>query len=204
MFSPMKKIPEGQVIASQQAAALNAWYANDVVVPEISESDDSMKLVLEQCSRNYQLWNQEDQARRLDVDDAMIATVKRAIDKLNQQRNDLIEKLDEAFLSELEAGMNPDAPQNSETAGSIVDRMAIMGLKCVHMAIAAERQDAGEEHCQLCRSKLEILQQQRGDLARCFDELIAASRDGCRRFMVYRQYKMYNDPTLNPELYRRK
>ena len=198
------KIPAGKEVAERQAEALAGWYAAGVEVPEASGITGFEGLVLEQCSRNYQLWNQEDQARRTDVDDSTIAAVKRAIDRLNQQRNDLIEKLDEALLGELAAGMDPAAPLNSETAGSMVDRMAIMGLKCHHMAREAGRSDASEEHTARCRAKLAVLREQRGDLARCFDELLAASRDRTRRFKVYRQYKMYNDPSLNPELYKRR
>jgi hypothetical protein len=198
------EIPEGARIADRQSAALDAWYAEGAQVPEVAEGDPFLALVLEQCSRNYQLWNREDQARRTDVDDSQIAAVKRAIDKLNQRRNDLIEKLDEALLGELEAAMRPDAPLNSETAGSIVDRMAIMGLKCHHMEREAARTEAGEEHCARCAAKLAVLREQRADLAGCFDELIAAAREGTRRFKVYRQYKMYNDPSLNPELYRQR
>jgi hypothetical protein len=197
------KIPAGAEIAGLQSRAIAGWYAGGLAVPEISEGDALRALVLEQCSRNYQLWNQEDQARRTDVDDSAIASVKRAIDGLNQQRNDLIEKLDEALLAELEPGMDPAAPQNSETAGSIIDRLAIVGLKCHHMEREAGRVEAGEEHCARCRAKLAVLGEQRGDLARCFDELVAGARSGRRRFKVYRQYKMYNDPSLNPELYGR-
>ncbi len=197
------KIPTGEEIAERQAGAISAWYAAGTEAPEIAEGDGFLALVLEQCSRNYQLWNREDQARRTDVDDSAIAAVKRAIDGLNQQRNDLIEKLDEALLSELEAGMSPAAPLNSETAGSIVDRMAIMALKCRHMEREAGRAEAGEEHTSRCRARLAVLREQRADLAGCFDELIGASREGARRFRVYRQYKMYNDPSLNPELYKR-
>jgi hypothetical protein len=204
MLFLMMRIPTGKEISELQSAAIGEWYGGEVGQPEIGESDPFRALVLEQCSRNYQLWNQEDQARRTDVDDSVIAGVKRAIDKLNQQRNDLIEKLDEALLGELEAGMNAAAPLNSETAGSIVDRMAIMGLKCHHMAREAGREDAGEEHRAKCAARLAVLREQRGDLGACFDELVSASRQGKRRFKVYRQYKMYNDPSLNPELYRRK
>jgi hypothetical protein len=194
----------GKRIGELQTKALTDWYAGEVEVPDIIEKSKFWELVLEQCSRNYQLWNQEDQARRTDVDDSEIAAVKRAIDKLNQQRNDLIEKLDEALLAGLEAGMNAEAPQNSETAGSIIDRMAIMGLKCHHMSREADRDDADADHRARCAGKLEVLREQRADLARCLDELIAGAREGTRRFKVYRQYKMYNDPTLNPELYRRR
>ncbi len=204
MLIRMMKIPTGKEISELQSAAIGDWYAGGVGKPEIAEGDAFRALVLEQCSRNYQLWNQEDQARRTDVDDSVIAGVKRAIDKLNQQRNDLIEELDEALLGELEGGMNSAAPLNSETAGSIVDRMAIMGLKCHHMAREAAREDAGGEHRAKCAAKLAVLREQRRDLGACFDELVSGAREGKRRFKVYRQYKMYNDPSLNPELYKRK
>ncbi|MDX1662122.1 MAG: DUF4254 domain-containing protein, partial [Gemmatimonadota bacterium] len=42
---------------------------------------------------NIRLWHQEDEARRPDVGDEVIAAVKRRIDGLNQERNDLIEKI---------------------------------------------------------------------------------------------------------------
>ena len=197
-------IPRGEEIARRQAEALARWYAGGIEVPEVAEGDAFLELVLRQCSLNYRLWNQEDQARRTDVDDAAIAAVKRAIDRLNQQRNDLIERLDEVLLAELEPGMNAAAALNSETPGSMIDRMAIMGLKCHHMEREAGRAGAGEEHCARCREKLAVLREQRGDLAACLDELISEARGGRRRFRVYHQYKMYNDPELNPELYKRR
>jgi hypothetical protein len=192
----------GNEIAGLQSRAIAGWYSAGIEAPEIGERDAFAGLVMEQCSRNFQLWNQEDRARRTDVSDAVIAGVKRAIDRLNQQRNDLIERLDEVLLAGAGAVANPAAPLNSETAGSIVDRLAIAGLKCHHMEREAERSGAGHEHCGRCRAKLELLREQRADLARCFDELLAGCRAGERRFRVYRQFKMYNDPTLNPELYR--
>ena len=198
------RLPDGNTIAERQAEAVAGWYRADAGEPAIEESDAFLQLVLEQCSRNWRLWNQEDQARRTDVNDEVSAKVKRAIDGLNQRRNDLIEKLDEALLTELGAALNESAPLNSETPGSMIDRMAIMGLKCYHMEREAGRAEAGPEHCERCRGKLEVLREQRGDLARCFDEIIAATRSGERRFKIYRQYKMYNDPSLNPELYRRR
>ncbi|HOX06701.1 MAG TPA: DUF4254 domain-containing protein [Planctomycetota bacterium] len=197
-------IPSGRAIAERQAAAISGWYGSGATVPAAADADAFLALALEQCSQNYQLWNQEDQARRTDVGDAAIAGVKRAIDKLNQRRNDLIEKLDEALIAAVGPAMNERAPLNSETPGSMIDRLAILALKCHHMERESRRTEAGAEHCARCAGKLEVLRLQRSDLAGCFDELLAAARAGARRFRVYRQFKMYNDPTLNPELYKRR
>ena len=151
---------------------------------------------------NRLLWDEEDQARRIDVPDASIAANKRAIDGYNQRRNDAIERIDEALLATL-AGVapQPDAWHNSETAGSIVDRLSILALKIHHMREQTLRTDASDEHRRRCREKLARLALQRDDLARCFDTLLAHAGQGKAFWRVYRQFKMYNDPTLNPYLY---
>ena len=151
---------------------------------------------------NRLLWDEEDQARRRDVADAAIAANKRAIDGYNQRRNDAIEKIDEALLLRL-ADVVPeaDAWHNSETAGSMVDRLSILALKLFHMRIETMRADATPDHRASCRDKLERLSLQRADLARCLDTLLARAAEGRAYWRVYRQFKMYNDPALNPYLY---
>ena len=151
---------------------------------------------------NRLLWDEEDQARRTDVADAAIATNKRAIDGYNQRRNDAIERIDEALLARL-AGVTPgpDAWHNSETAGSMIDRLSILALKIHHMRAQAERTDAAPQHVAACRDKLARLSMQREDLARCLDTLFARAAEGRAFWRVYRQFKMYNDPALNPYLY---
>jgi hypothetical protein len=159
-------------------------------------------LVLRQHRANIDVWHLEDEARSPDVPDAAIANVKHAIDRLNQLRNDLVEQIDLALLAE--AGeQNEAAPLHSETPGAIVDRMSILALKLYHMAEEAHRESAGEEHRARNLERLHILEQQRGDLARCLDELWTEILLGKRRFRLYRQMKMYNDPELNPVLYTR-
>lgn len=151
---------------------------------------------------NSRLWDEEDQARRTDVPDSAIAANKRAIDGFNQKRSDAIEKIDESLLAML-AGVahQVDARLNSETAGSMIDRLSILALRIRAMRRQTERTDASKEHIENCRLKLIRLDEQRTDLVRCLGELLADASAGRAYFKVYRQFKMYNDPTLNPYLH---
>ena len=151
---------------------------------------------------NNLLWDEEDLARRRDVADAEIAANKRAIDGYNQKRNDAIERIDEVLLSALQgAPRQPGSELNSETAGSMVDRLSILALKIFHMGLQAARTEAGPEHVARCTEKLARLREQRADLAGCLRDLLAACQAGTRHYKIYRQFKMYNDATLNPWLY---
>jgi hypothetical protein len=162
---------------------------------------------------NSLLWAEEDLARRTTVADREIAANKRAIDGHNQARNDATERMDEILL--LALGLvdadsartaNPvaRAPQgarlNSETAGSMIDRLSILALKVGAMRLQAGRADVDDAHRLASATKLAQLQQQRHDLAGCLDALLADVQAGRAFFKVYRQFKMYNDPALNPEL----
>lgn len=161
-------------------------------------------IALELAWRNYLLWHEEDKARRTDVDDSMIATVKRAIDGYNQQRNDLIEKLDEAILAEVTAiaPVSDAEAINSETPGSIVDRISITSLKIYHMDEDSRRDDIDAKHRQRSLHRLAVLKLQRYDLYSALRQLLDDYQAGRKRMKLYRQFKMYNDPTLNPEVYR--
>jgi hypothetical protein len=151
---------------------------------------------------NCSLWEQEDLARRREVPDADIAGNKRAIDAHNQKRNDAIERIDESLLGlfqKIKPGKR--ARQNSETAGAMVDRLSILSLKVHHMRLQTERTDVDEAHLKTCLAKLERLIEQRTDLAACLDQLLDEASKGKAYFKVYRQFKMYNDPRLNPAIY---
>jgi hypothetical protein len=151
---------------------------------------------------NIRLWNEEDKARRTDVGDEEIAASKRLIDQHNQKRNDAVEALDEAILKELEeVSPKPHARLSSETAGAMIDRLSILALKIFHMREQTERHEADAEHIEMCRAKYQRLITQRDDLVFCLDRLLTEAAAGDAYFKVYRQFKMYNDPTLNPYLY---
>ena len=150
---------------------------------------------------NCQLWGEEDQARRRDVPDADIVGNKRAIDANNQARNDAIERMDEHILTRLNAvTLRPDAWFNSETAGSIIDRLSIVSLKILNMGKLAADPAKDEALRAEAAQKVARLHEQRDDLAFCFDQLLGGYAEGRCYYRIYRQFKMYNDPRLNPYL----
>jgi len=99
---------------------------------------------------------------------------------------------------------NPDAPLHSESPGLILDRLSILALKLYHTAEESRRANAPEEHRQRNLERLHLLEEQRSDLAACLDALWAEVLAGKRRFKLFRQLKMYNDPELNPAVYSHK
>jgi hypothetical protein len=157
-------------------------------------------LVLAHHRANFDLWHEEDKAREPGASNARIAQVKRNIDVLNQRRNDLMESLDRTLL-EAAGQQSPSAPLHSESPGLIVDRLSILALKLYHTAEETHRVSATEQHREKNSTRLALLQEQRADLAACLDALWSEVLDGRRRFKLYRQMKMYNDPDLNPAIY---
>ena len=162
---------------------------------------------------NSRLWAEEDLARRTQVAADEIALNKRRIDAFNQARNDATERVDELLLAALglvdEASARSDAPRslapagarlNSETAGSMIDRLSILALKIDAMRKQAGREDVDAAHRDASAAKLHRLQAQRDDLAGCLDALLADAQAGRAYFKVYRQFKMYNDARFNPAL----
>ena len=166
-----------------------------------------LNLVCRQHQQNFRLWHEEDIARSPDVCDADLAGVKRRIDRLNQRRNDLIEQLDDALIAQLgQCGVSPQpsAPLNTETPGSVIDRLSILSLRIYHMHEQAERDDAEPGHREMVLAKIEVLDQQHDDLSNSLSELLDDIFAGRKTLKVYRQMKMYNDPKMNPYLYQAK
>ncbi len=150
---------------------------------------------------NCSLWDEEDLARRTQAADAEIAANKRHIDRFNQARNDAMERIDDALLrATADWPRSADARLSSETAGAMIDRMSILSLKIHHMGLQTVRTDVDDAHRESTRAKQAQLRTQRADLASCYDRLLDELRAGTGFFKIYRQFKMYNDPSLNPVL----
>ncbi len=152
-------------------------------------------------------WHLEDIIRRDDIAPADFMATKRRIDTSNQARTDLVEQIDDWFMAYFETKevvKLPNAPINSESIAWLIDRMSILMLKIYHMQEQTQRNDATPTHIKKCQDKLALLQEQQQDLALAFDILLADILEGKRYVKVYRQVKMYNDESLNPQLYQSK
>ena len=189
-------------IATLHDQLTHTWHVSEH--PSNLPSNAWLSLVARQHRANFDLWHIEDEARTPGATDAQLADVKHRIDRTNQLRNDLAEQLDRTLLDWLapKSLPNPNAALNSESPGLIIDRLSILALKIYHTGEEAERSDAAPDHADRNRARLAILEEQRADLAACLNVLWTETLAGSRRFKLYRQLKMYNDPTLNPAIYR--
>lgn len=189
-------------IAALQDRATAMWHQN--LEPHPPTGDDFLDTVLAQHRANFDLWHVEDRARAPQAADHEIAEIKRSIDRYNQIRNDLTEQCDVKLLAALSTSSlpNPASELNSESPGLIIDRLSILSLRVYHTEEEIHRSNAPEGHAERNRQRLALLEEQRNDLAGCLDRLWQQVVTGSRRFKIYRQFKMYNDPTLNPAIYR--
>jgi len=147
-------------------------------------------------------WHLEDIIRAPEINPVEGIQIKRRIDKSNQDRTDVVEKVDDFFLEYFKGTTpKPGARINSETPAWLLDRMSILMLKIYHMKEQTERKDASDGHIKKCQAKLQVLMEQKNDMRLAYDEMIEDISAGVRRFKVYRQMKMYNDASLNPALY---
>lgn len=147
-------------------------------------------------------WHLEDIIRKPEIDPKEGIALKRRIDKSNQDRTDMVEKVDDQFLAKFQGIVpKPGARMNSETPAWLLDRMSILLLKIFHMKEQTERTDVSIDHISKTKAKLSVLLEQREDMRQAYDELIEDIASGNRKFKVYRQMKMYNDSSLNPMLY---
>ncbi len=150
-------------------------------------------------------WHLEDIIRDPDIDPVAALALKRRIDRSNQERTDLVEKIDGYFREKYKAvQVRPDAVINTESPAWAIDRLSILALKIYHMRLEAERVDGQAAHRAQCKAKLDVLLEQKRDLSEAIDCLLDDIAAGRKYMKVYKQMKMYNDPDLNPVLYGKK
>ena len=187
-------------ITMMQQAAVSRWHQTGIDNPY----SGFLRIACHECSLNYLLWHEEDAARCPHASDLEIAHVKRVIDKLNQERNDYIERLDDwiaAYLRTHGEPPTPDAPLNTETPGSVIDRLSILALRIYHLDEQTRRSDVGREHIETIEFKLAVCLQQSHDLSRSLEQLLDDILAGRKKHQLYRHFKLYNDPATNPFLY---
>jgi hypothetical protein len=184
-------------VAQRQTELTARWHQTEPA----ASGDGFSRLLEENHLRNFSLWHEEDVARRDDLGFEAVYRAKRAIDRFNQERNNYAEEMDKALVAELRP-RESGCPRNSETPGMIIDRLSILALKEFHMHEETVRTDASADHREKCAEKLARIRRQRTDLTACLGELFSDVAAGRRTFSVYFQFKMYNDPALNPQLYR--
>ena len=149
-------------------------------------------------------WHYEDIIRDPHIDPSEAVGLKRRIDRSNQDRTDLVEEIDSYFRQLYsEVTPLPDARLNTESPAWAVDRLSILALKIYHMQEQVDRKDASAEHIAKCRAKLDVLLEQQKDLSLAIDQLLEDIEAGRKYMKVYRQMKMYNDPSTNPILYKK-
>lgn len=198
------EIKSSKIIALQEELSESLHKKCDI--NGAAEESVFTKAVKENMVCNFKLWHLEDEARRDDLRDYQIVELKRNIDKENQKRNDFIEEIDKVLITilpRLTPREKEHLPMNSETPGAIIDRLGIGSLKIYHMNEEATRVSVPITHIKNCRNKLELLISQRKDLAGAFSQLIEDLFNRRKQLRIYRQFKMYNDPDLNPALYER-
>lgn len=161
------------------------------------------KTLNELLATNFKLWGYEDEARRRDLPDKDIASLKRNIDRDNQKRNNLVDTIDAILREDIEKKIklvDESLPLNSETPGSIFDRLTVLALRIHNLKKESERKDADKTHIKRCSLMLKEVEERSEDLLRCLEELLNDYYSGKKRLKSYKQHKLYNDPSLNPSL----
>lgn len=150
-------------------------------------------------------WHFEDIIRDPHINPDEALSLKRRIDRSNQDRTDLVEEIDSWFRQQYSnVKPLPEARLNTESPAWAIDRLSILALKIYHMKEQTDRTDAQEEHRKKCAAKLQVLLEQQKDLSLAIDQLLEDIEAGRKYMKVYRQMKMYNDPSTNPILYKNK
>ena len=167
-----------------------------------NDSSSLEKIIYNKCWIDTVQWHLEDIIRKPNIEPSEALKIKRRIDSSNQDRTDMVEELDDYFFKKY-SSENPkqEAILNTETPAWAIDRLSILSLKIYHMKEEAERDTASTDHRKKCSFKLSILMEQKSNLSMAIDQLFENISNGKVRIATYKQMKMYNDESLNPELY---
>ncbi len=202
MPRPLSTLLDVRATVQLQDERTRLWHHTSA---EARQEESLPGLVEALHAANFTLWHAEDEARGPAADDATMAAVKRRIDRVNQVRNDTVEQIDAWLLAALREGGGPESgEQHSETPGMMIDRLSILSLKLFHTEEELERTEVPAGHHERNQERLAILHSQRDDLAACLERMWHQVCTGQRFFRQYRQLKMYNDPELNPAVYRQR
>ena len=189
-------------IVKTQDILTNEWHTD--ITKGINNQGVVSQDIVNNHLMNFKIWHAEDIARQTDVPDSVIANCKHDIDVLNQRRTVYYEAIDEYFMSLLQDVVINDSnvPYNTESVGSIIDRLSILSLKIYHMQEEKRRRTVEDSEYESVSNKLELLLRQKQDLVMAFKHLIQEYFDGNKRPLSYKQFKMYNNKSLNPMLYK--
>ena len=188
--------------------AINDYHVKDNVDTQINnpyDRDSIENRLYLKCWIDTVQWHLEDIIRDPHIDPVEALNLKRRIDRSTQDRTDLVEQIDSYFRM-IYNDVKPlaDATINTESPAWAVDRLSILALKIYHMKEQVDRSDASDEHIDKCQKKLNVLLEQQVDLGTAIDQLLDDIKAGRKYMKVYRQMKMYNDPSTNPILYANK
>jgi hypothetical protein len=176
----------------------------DTVINNPYDRDSIENRLYLKCWIDTVQWHYEDIIRDPHIEPIDAVMLKRRIDRSNQDRTDLVEQIDSYFRQKYsDVKVLPDARINTESPAWAIDRLSILALKIYHMREQVERADASAEHRQKCQEKLNVLLEQQKDLSLAIDQLLEDIEAGRKYMKVYRQMKMYNDPSTNPVLYKK-
>lgn len=185
--------------------AINDYHVTDNVETPIQnpyEAGTIEATLYHKCWIDTVQWHFEDIIRDPQIDPHAALVLKRRIDKSNQDRTDMVEDIDTFFREQYkDVQVLADATINTESPAWAIDRLSILALKIYHMQEQTERTDATADHLATCRGKLAVLLEQQVDLSSAIDQLLTDIAAGRKYMKVYRQMKMYNDPSTNPVLY---
>ena len=160
------------------------------------------KMIYDKCWIDTVQWHLEDIIRKPHISPKDALQIKRKIDSSNQDRTDFVEELDDYFFKNFSnSSPSNEAIFNTETPAWAIDRLSILALKIFHMNEEANRKSANDDHRQKCAIKLNTLISQRINLSKAIDQLLENISKGRVIISTYKQMKMYNDESLNPELY---